>query len=114
MSFPENDPRDLLGHRKMFQRRRGSPEGPMVLQSEKDLWKAEYQRDWAQLRAYQEGRRADYLVAKSQRRAATVPHGMATRSKQPIALPTKKIRLTARMSTGGIAPRRPENVPDGD
>ena len=114
MSFPESDPRDLFGHRTSFQRRNGFPEGPMLLQSEKYLWKAEYKRDWAQLRAYQEVRRADYLVMKSQRRAAIVPHGMATRSKRTIVLPSQRTRLTARMSTGGIAPRRPEVVPEGN
>ena len=116
MSFPENDPRDLFEHRLNFQRRNGFAEGPILLQSEKDLWSAEYKRDWAQLKAYREVRRADYLVLKSQRRAALVPHGMATRSKRtnPLVLPSRRTHLTARMSTGGIAPRRPEVVPEGN
>ena len=114
MSFPVTDPRDFLAHRTVFQLREGFPVGPMVLPEERNLWKVEYQRDWAQLRAYQARCRADYLVAKGRRRAAAVPHGMASRSKQPIVSPPKKRRRTARMSTGGIAPRRPENVPDDD
>ena len=114
MSFPVIDPRDLFAHRTVFQIREGFPVGPMLDPEERKLWKVEYQRDCAQLRVYQARRRAEFLVEKSRRRAAAVPHGMATRSKQPIALPSKKLRRTARMSTGGIAPRRPENVPDGD
>ena len=113
MSFPVSDPRELLAHRTEYQIREGFPVGPMD-KHQRDLWKVEYQRDYAQLRAYQARCLADYRVAKAQRRAAAVPHGMTTRSKRPIALPAKKLHRTARMSTGGIAPRRPENVPDDD